>query len=112
MSRLTRTQNRELSLRCITYYMHRVTSLITLMMGSTKPKRKYIISFNYVWRLKTRQVQVFSISKIEAPFMNLFSGNVSVGKGYSLCSRYLIPIPTSFMIIRFMIIRIEGSCKV
>jgi hypothetical protein len=37
MSRLTRTQNRELSFRCITYNMHRLTNLIILMMFSTKP---------------------------------------------------------------------------
>jgi hypothetical protein len=35
MSRLTRTQNRELSFRCITYNMHRLTNLIILMMVST-----------------------------------------------------------------------------
>jgi DDE family transposase len=35
-SRLTRTQNRELSFRCITYNMHRLTNLIILML-STKP---------------------------------------------------------------------------
>ena len=37
MSRLTRTQNRELSFRCITYNMHRLTNLIILMMFSTLP---------------------------------------------------------------------------
>jgi hypothetical protein len=37
MSRLTRTQNRELSFRCITYNMHRLTNRIILMMFSTKP---------------------------------------------------------------------------
>ena len=37
MSRLIRTQNRELSFRCITYNMHRLTNLIILMMISTKP---------------------------------------------------------------------------
>ena len=36
MSRLTRTQNRELSFRCITYNMHRLTNLFTLMF-STEP---------------------------------------------------------------------------
>jgi Transposase DDE domain len=35
MSRLTRTQNRELSFRCITYNMHRLTNLAILMMFST-----------------------------------------------------------------------------
>ena len=40
MSRLTRTQNRELSFRCITYNIHRLTNLIILMIFSTKPKRE------------------------------------------------------------------------
>jgi hypothetical protein len=35
MSRLTRTQNRELALRCITYNMHRLTNLVIPMMFST-----------------------------------------------------------------------------
>jgi hypothetical protein len=35
MSRLTRTQNKELSFRCITYNMHRLTNLAILMMFST-----------------------------------------------------------------------------
>jgi hypothetical protein len=39
MSRLIRTQNRELSFRCITYNVHRLTNLIILMMFSTKPCR-------------------------------------------------------------------------
>ena len=38
MSRSIRTQNRELSFRCITYNMHRLTNLIILMMFSTKPQ--------------------------------------------------------------------------
>ena len=37
MFRLTRTQNRGFSLRCITYNMHRLTNLIKLMMFSTNP---------------------------------------------------------------------------
>jgi len=37
MSRLTRTQNRELSFRCITYNMHRLTNLIIQLMFSTMP---------------------------------------------------------------------------
>jgi hypothetical protein len=36
-SRLVRTQNRELSLRCIAYNMHRVTNLFLLLMISTEP---------------------------------------------------------------------------
>jgi hypothetical protein len=41
MSRLTRTQNRELSFRCITYNMHRLTNLIILMIFSTKPGNSF-----------------------------------------------------------------------
>ena len=41
MSSLTRTQNRELSFRCITYNMHRLTNLVILMMFSTKPAHSY-----------------------------------------------------------------------
>ena len=36
MSRLIATQNMELSFRCITYNVHRLTNLIILMMFSTK----------------------------------------------------------------------------
>lgn len=36
-SRLVRTQNRELSFRCIAYNMHRVTNLFSLLMISTEP---------------------------------------------------------------------------
>jgi hypothetical protein len=43
MSGLTRTQNRELSVRCITYNMHRWTNLVIFMMSSTKP----IINYNF-----------------------------------------------------------------
>ena len=40
ISRLVRTQNRELSFRCIAYNMHRMTNLLSLvMMISTKPER-------------------------------------------------------------------------
>ena len=35
MFRLTRTQNRELSFRCIAYNMHRLTNLVIIMMIST-----------------------------------------------------------------------------
>ncbi len=44
ISRLTRTQNRELSFKCITYNMHRLTNLIILMMLSTKPGYTYVQS--------------------------------------------------------------------
>ena len=46
MSRLIRTQNRELSFRCITYNMHRLTNLIILMMFSTKPMEMNVL-YNY-----------------------------------------------------------------
>lgn len=36
-SRLTRTQNRELSFRCIAYNTHRITNLFSLVMISTEP---------------------------------------------------------------------------
>ena len=34
-SRLVRTQNKELSLRCIAYNMHRITNLVIIAMFST-----------------------------------------------------------------------------
>jgi hypothetical protein len=34
---LTRTQNRELSFRCIAYNMHRLTNLVIIAMVSTEP---------------------------------------------------------------------------
>ena len=37
-SRLVRTQNRELSFRCMAYNMHRLTNLIVVLMVSTKPQ--------------------------------------------------------------------------
>jgi len=53
MSKLIRTQNRELSFRCITYNMHRLTKLIILMMFSTQPssdyKYKYIVLKNSIY---------------------------------------------------------------
>jgi hypothetical protein len=39
-SRLVRTQNRELSLRCIAYNTHRITNLFSLVMISTEPRHK------------------------------------------------------------------------
>jgi hypothetical protein len=38
-SRLIRTQNRELTFRCIAYNMHRMTNLLVIVMVSTKPSR-------------------------------------------------------------------------
>lgn len=37
-SKLTRTQNRELSFRCIAYNMHRLTNLVIIAMVSTEPR--------------------------------------------------------------------------
>ena len=45
-SRLVRTQNRELCLRCITYNMHRLTNLVIILMVSTEPI--YNISINII----------------------------------------------------------------
>jgi len=42
-SRLVRTQNRELSLRCIAYNMHRVTNLIIILLVSTEPLYVYVL---------------------------------------------------------------------
>ena len=41
ISRLTRTQNRELSFRCIAYNMHRLTNLVIITMVSTEPNIIY-----------------------------------------------------------------------
>ena len=43
-SRLIRTQNRELSFRCIAYNMHRLTNLVIIVMISTEPNNKPVIS--------------------------------------------------------------------
>ena len=40
-SGLVSTQNRELSLRCIAYNMHRLTNLIIILMVSTEPNSIY-----------------------------------------------------------------------
>jgi hypothetical protein len=48
MSRLTRTQNRELSFRCITYNMHRLTNLIILMMLSTEPLHYLVYEYTLI----------------------------------------------------------------
>ena len=37
-SRSVKTQNRELSFRCIAYKMHRLTNLVIIVMVSTWPK--------------------------------------------------------------------------
>ena len=41
-SRLVRTQNRELCLRCIAYNMHRLTNLVIILMVSTEPYAVYL----------------------------------------------------------------------
>jgi hypothetical protein len=43
-SRLVSTQNRELSLRCIAYNMHRLTNLIIVLMVSTEPTENYFLN--------------------------------------------------------------------
>jgi len=48
MSRLIRTQNRELSLRCMAYNMHRLTNLIIILMVSTKPIFLYFSSYAHL----------------------------------------------------------------
>jgi len=65
MSRSIRTQNRELSFRCITYNMHRLTDLIILMMFSTKPSGSRFLNsididetFRYIFRNITKKSEV------------------------------------------------------
>jgi Transposase DDE domain len=53
MSKLIRTQNRELSFRCITYNMHRLTNLIILMMFSTQPLPVYLYYLLYLLLTQT-----------------------------------------------------------
>ena len=49
-SRHVMTQNRELSLRCIAYNMHRLTNLVVRMMISTEPKYLSITSIEaLIW---------------------------------------------------------------
>ncbi|MGC2573987.1 MAG: hypothetical protein WA364_20925, partial [Candidatus Nitrosopolaris sp.] len=40
-SRLVKTQNRELSLRCIAYNIHRLTNIVVISVVSTKPSGSY-----------------------------------------------------------------------
>jgi hypothetical protein len=47
-SRLVRTQNRELTFRCIAYNMHRVTNLLVIAMVSTEPGRGKIAKYSAV----------------------------------------------------------------
>ena len=46
-SRLVKTQNRELSFRCIPYNMHRLTNLIILVMLSTEPAGDYAYNIKF-----------------------------------------------------------------
>ena len=40
---LVSAQNRELSLRCIAYNIHRLTNLIIVLMVSTEPVKTYVL---------------------------------------------------------------------
>ena len=42
-SRSVKTQNRELSFRCIAYNMHRLTNLVIIVMVSTWPYVLYVL---------------------------------------------------------------------
>src|SRR5437763_11089959 len=56
ISRLTRTQNRELSFRCIAYNMHRLTNLVIITMVSTEPHRSSLqLSFLHLKQHGTLQ---------------------------------------------------------
>jgi hypothetical protein len=61
MSRLTRTQNRELSFRCITYNMHRLTNLVILMMFSTKPYIEYVINIRKCIYYTNKSISITNI---------------------------------------------------
>ena len=64
-SRLVRTQNRELSFRCISYNMHRLTNLMIIVMVSTKPRQLYSLDhcFCCLHRLYIGEIiQIFLIT--------------------------------------------------
>jgi hypothetical protein len=46
-SRLVRTQNRELCLRCIAYNMHRLTNLVIILVVSTEPRSSPYLNSTY-----------------------------------------------------------------
>ena len=46
-SRLVRTQNRELSFRCIAYNTHRLTNLTIITWFSTEPSPVLLVIYNY-----------------------------------------------------------------
>jgi hypothetical protein len=69
MSRLTRTQNRELSLRCITYNMHRLTNLIIVMMFSTKPNLTLTLNTNLHFPFFRQNLMDYSSSSL--PYVEL-----------------------------------------
>ena len=50
-SRLVRTQNRELCLRCIAYNMHRLTNLVIILMVSTEPCIAVLYTY-WFWSIK------------------------------------------------------------
>ena len=53
-SRLIRTQNRELSFRCIAYNMHRLTNLVIIVMISTEPQNINDIKKNQLMKFDTQ----------------------------------------------------------
>ena len=72
MSRLTRTQNRELSFRCIIYNMHRLTNLIILMMFSTKPIFIYCVNhlFNLLLSLIAKDTRTQHVTQFHVMDMD------------------------------------------
>ncbi len=58
MPRLIITQNRELSSRCITYSMHRLTNLVMLMKFSTKPSKANSLYISFCFHQLMRQEHV------------------------------------------------------
>jgi hypothetical protein len=67
MSRLTRTQNRELAFRCITYNMHRLTNLVILVMVSTLPHTLFFkgdnrqLPYQYLTVIVTAQYTILEV---------------------------------------------------
>ena len=59
-SRLVKTQNRELSFRCIPYNMYRLTNLIILVMLSTEPAGDYA----YHIKFGPSQYPLFSVDDV------------------------------------------------
>jgi len=57
-SRLVRTQNRELCLRCIAYNMHRLTNLVIILMVSTEPYELNLLSNSLVFLLPSSGISL------------------------------------------------------